>query len=240
MKIEHVTKKLYVLYGMLVVIKLMSSGCAPMFGQPYRVAFKPKLPYAPTKLSSNDHVYLSVSDQRHSKELGVYLWAPIVAEGGIETPFRRSLGKGLLNLGFEISDIPDLSSAHLEIQLLYLKFDWEAGGLFNYFVGVRAIVKRGKNQVLEKAYSKERAPYEAVGLSAESKINEILSDVIEMFLADLELLNALLPEGQPPLLNHGPGPLVPAANESGGQVRRTGSRTVSDLPKSIKSSAAHG
>src|SRR5262245_60338361 len=177
MKIEQV-KKLYIC-GMLVVTQLMSSGCAPPFGLPYRIDLEPKIPYAPTKLSSNNRVYLSVTDQRQSKTLGIYLWAPIVAAEDIEIPLRRSLKEGLFKLGFEIVDAPDLSSAHLEIELRSLKFDWEVGGLFNYFIWTKAIVKRGKNQLVEKDYSRARAPYEAVGLSAESRINAILSDFIE-------------------------------------------------------------
>jgi hypothetical protein len=212
MKIEQVTKKVCIVYGIIAAAQLMSSGCAPPFGQPYRVALQPKLPYAPTKLSSNDRVYLSVTDQRYSKALGVYLWAPIAASEDIETQIKRSLREGLLDLGFEIIDIPDLSSAHLQIEIRYLKFDWEFGGRFDYLIAAKAVVKRGNNQVLEKDYSKVRAPYDAV-LNAESKINAILSDFIEQFLTDLELLNALLPKGQPPLLNHGPAPLVSATNE---------------------------
>jgi uncharacterized lipoprotein YajG len=205
-------KTIYI--GFLLAIVFFAAGCAP--SAPLAISLALKVPTVPLNIGAGTKVYPTVLDQRQDEILGYRAkdirlgyekrfrhWyvdlGPISVSEDVGTVILKSLKDGLSSLGFETLTTPERSVSKLEVAIQHLRHEVvdKSGLNHSNFRGIlTGKVYKGDKLLYEKSYDNSREQtYNHIRASVssgfEENFNAVLSDLMGLLLADLELIKAL-------------------------------------------------
>lgn len=185
----------------LLTPSLMIACCGTVPLAPRQVGLALDVPLLTLDLGAGAKVFLRVVDGRSTTTADMnYKFdevAPILPVGDLSHAIQNSLSNRLSALGYDVvsTEEPSATNLDLTVQVLeYGRYSTKPERL-HIDASISIAVYKGETHIIEKGYVRN---YEQVGKASEmdqkwleTKVNLMLSQLIEKLLADLELLAAL-------------------------------------------------